>query len=217
MSSVIAEKPLCAECERPLQRSTYFYDFIHKHPNEAETLTSIEDGKRLIPEGHVPTKGRQSFHWAYDTERDFEGRILSRTRTHLWGVNLWDGKSYGSRDGLCGRCAHAPKKSRKKVRQRRLSIQVEFDGELPEDQVLVMLNELPEMFRELSSDGPNHPLGRLISAWIGVHDGQDTIAECRHIVSQDGEAHDTFDVRVADRDYLVRLGYRLGDNISNGD
>ena len=92
VAPVISERPTCLGCGKPISKSTGFYHITYNHPDDTPP-TTLEEAVKYAPEGFHLFGGQGGLRW------DRRGR-------YIWGIRIWDGKSYGDK-GRCSNCTPA--------------------------------------------------------------------------------------------------------------
>src|SRR4051812_20947767 len=101
-----------------------------------------------------------------------------------------------------------PRKAKAKIakpRTRRLSFYVTIECDIAEHKIPLMLKEMPDLLDELRSEDKER---QILSMWATVHDYQDPVAEYEYM-QKAGAENDVREARVAEPEYLSRLGYKL--------
>ena len=89
---------------------------------------------------------------------------------------------------------------------RRLTFNITVEGDLAEHKIRDILNEYHMILDEIRSEDADR---QILSIWAVIHDCQDVVAEYHYIQNLERPDLDVRDVRVADEEYLVSLGYKV--------
>lgn len=97
------------------------------------------------------------------------------------------------------------KNAPKKLPTRRLTFNITIEGYLAEHKIRDILKTYPMTLDEIRSEDTDR---QILSIRGVIHDCQDVVAEYQYIQNSERSDLDVRDVRVADEEYLVSLGYK---------